>query len=114
MPASAASAELMLSSSEIPTSVSGVRGTGAAGVVGGVWPVWGMASVVVLCTVPLQSRGVWGLVSAVESEDEDADKDDGGPFGVGGMISMKFLAPAAVLLAVPTCCEDPSAVVGHG
>ena len=64
-------------------------GAGTLGVGGGVCPVWGKARVVVKGAVPFESRGVVGRVSVLVSVVEAAESEEGGPFGVGGMIGIK-------------------------
>ena len=78
----------MFSSSDTPASVAGVVGAGAAGVVGGVTPVCGSATVAAA-----------GAVSTLEEEESDelGPKVVGEPFGVGGTIGMKDLVPSLVL-----------------
>ena len=90
---------LMLSSSDMPNSVAGVVGAAAAGVVGGVTPVCGKATVVAA-----------GAVSRLEEEESDelGPKVVGEPFGVGGTIGMKTLAPSLVLEDAVMCSGESS------
>ena len=89
----------MSSSSDMPTSVDGVADAGVAGVGGGVAPVCGSATVLVV------EAG-----SKLEEEEpvELGPSVVGDPFGVGGTMGMNVVLVPLVLGAAVMCCVESS------